>query len=292
MDRASLDRGTGGEGVRFYVYNLQNSARRALGAAAAAGVHRPRDAAGRRAGADARAGHARGHDRVAAHVPGAGRRRRSRRRRGRRPAAPPRRAPPVPGAPGPAQGIVRNIQVVADKDNNTLLIVATPAEYTVIEAALKKLDIAARQVLIEMVIAEVSLIDDFQFGVEWYFKNGPNQAGGNFRRGTVPGDIFGAITGTAAAPSPARASARASPASATCCPACSPAASRRRCRCWARPATPRSSPTRTSRRSTTRSRRSRSATGSRSAQQTLVGGTDQRGDDDVAVHRHRRAAWR
>ena len=36
---------------------------------------------------------------------------------------------------------MRNLQVVADKDNNTLLIVATPAEYSVIEAALKKLDI-------------------------------------------------------------------------------------------------------------------------------------------------------
>ena len=35
-------------------------------------------------------------------------------------------------------GIVRNIQVVADKDNNTLLIVATPAEYSVIEEALQQ----------------------------------------------------------------------------------------------------------------------------------------------------------
>ena len=103
------------------------------------------------------------------------------------------------GLPGAQpQGVVRNIQVVADRDNNTLLVVATPAEWIVIESALKKLDVPARQVMIEMVIAEVSLTDDFQFGVEWYFKNGSNQAGGNFRRGTVPGDIFGAIAGTAA----------------------------------------------------------------------------------------------
>ena len=38
-------------------------------------------------------------------------------------------------------GIVRNIQVVADKDNNTLLIVATPPEYSVIERRCKKLDV-------------------------------------------------------------------------------------------------------------------------------------------------------
>jgi hypothetical protein len=29
---------------------------------------------------------------------------------------------------------VRNLQVVADKDNNTLLIIATAAEYSVIES--------------------------------------------------------------------------------------------------------------------------------------------------------------
>ena len=69
-------------------------------------------------------------------------------------------------------GIVRNIQVVADKDNNTILIVATPAEYSVIEAALKKLDVPQRQVLIDVTIAEVALTDELDFGVEWLFKGG------------------------------------------------------------------------------------------------------------------------
>jgi general secretion pathway protein D len=89
------------------------------------------------------------------------------------------------GAPGTVQGtiqralgvaeglgIVRNVQVVADKDNNTILIVATPAEYTVIEAALKKLDIPQRQVVIDVTIAEVTLTDAINFGVEWLFKGG------------------------------------------------------------------------------------------------------------------------
>jgi general secretion pathway protein D len=76
------------------------------------------------------------------------------------------------GAAGDGTGIVRNLQVVADKDNNTLLIIATPAEFSVIEAALKKLDIPSRQVLIEVTIAEVTLTDQLQFGVEWLFKGG------------------------------------------------------------------------------------------------------------------------
>jgi len=73
---------------------------------------------------------------------------------------------------GDGIGVVRNVQVVADKDNNTILTVATPAEYQVIEAALKKLDIAQRQVAIEVTIAEVTLTDQLQFGVEWLFKGG------------------------------------------------------------------------------------------------------------------------
>ena len=73
-------------------------------------------------------------------------------------------------AAGEGIGVVRNVQVVADKDNNTILTVATPAEYQVIEAALKKLDVPQRQVAIEVTIAEVTLTDQLQFGVEWLFK--------------------------------------------------------------------------------------------------------------------------
>ena len=195
-----LDRGTGGEGVRFYVYNLQNSRAERVGpllqqaftgrSTPALSTQAPTLAPGTPAGQIISPPPFQAQPTpltappqvVVQQAPPP-------------PAQPPGAAAAVPGQPG---GIVRNIQVVADKDNNTLLIVATPAEWTVIEAALRKLDVAARQVMIEMVIAEVSLTDDFQFGVEWYFKNGPNQAGGNFRRGTVPGDIFGAILGTAA----------------------------------------------------------------------------------------------
>jgi general secretion pathway protein D len=84
-------------------------------------------------------------------------------------------------------GVVRNIQVVADKDNNTILTIATPAEYSVIEAALKKLDIPQRQVAIEVTIAEVTLTDQLQFGVEWVFKGAAPSgrgSGGLFNRST------------------------------------------------------------------------------------------------------------
>jgi len=84
---------------------------------------------------------------------------------------------------GDGIGVIRNIQVVSDKDNNTILIVATPTEYSVIEAALKKLDVPQRQVVIEVTIAEVTLTDQIDLGVDWLFKGGAPSgrgSGGNF----------------------------------------------------------------------------------------------------------------
>src|SRR5439155_19229247 len=101
----------------------------------------------------------------------------------------------TPTAPGQAgagisTAVSRNVQIIADKDNNALLITSTPAEYSIIEAALRKLDLLAKQVLIEVMIAEVQLTGDLTFGVEWYFTAGGPRAGGLFSTGTTPGNIF------------------------------------------------------------------------------------------------------
>jgi general secretion pathway protein D len=69
-------------------------------------------------------------------------------------------------------GIVRNLQAVADKDNNTIIIVATPGEYSIIEAALRRLDMPSRQVVIEMTIAEVTLTDELEYGVQFFLRQG------------------------------------------------------------------------------------------------------------------------
>jgi general secretion pathway protein D len=45
----------------------------------------------------------------------------------------------------------------------------------------------------------VNLTDDFQYGVEWYFTNGPKQAGGLFSKGTNPGNLFDVVGSAAAA---------------------------------------------------------------------------------------------
>ena len=105
---------------------------------------------------------------------------------------------------GDGSGVIRNVQVVADKDNNTVLIVATPTEYAVIEAALKKLDVPQRQVAIEVTIASVVLSDSIQFGVEWLFKGAAPSgrgAGGLFTNTTAfnpgaPATTTGSTTAT------------------------------------------------------------------------------------------------
>ncbi|HTS21500.1 MAG TPA: type II secretion system secretin GspD [Casimicrobiaceae bacterium] len=109
------------------------------------------------------------------------------------------------GASGDGIGVVRNVQVVADKDNNTILVVATPSEYSVIEAALKKLDIPQRQVAIELTIAEITLTDQLQFGVEWLFKGAAPSgrgSGGLFNQTTPfnPAVPLAAAAGAASGP--------------------------------------------------------------------------------------------
>jgi general secretion pathway protein D len=64
------------------------------------------------------------------------------------------------------------VRVVADEENNSLMIHATGRQYRTIQAALEKLDRVATQVIIEASILEVSLTDDLRYGLEWTFKNG------------------------------------------------------------------------------------------------------------------------
>jgi general secretion pathway protein D len=66
----------------------------------------------------------------------------------------------------------REIRIIANDATNALIILATAADYRMIEAALKKLDIVPLQVLIEATIAEVTLTDELKYGLQWFFKTG------------------------------------------------------------------------------------------------------------------------
>ena len=68
------------------------------------------------------------------------------------------------------------VRVVADEENNSLMIYSTGMQYKTIKNALEKLDTPPTQVLIEASIVEVTLNDSLKYGLEWTF-NG--QLGGS-----------------------------------------------------------------------------------------------------------------
>lgn len=68
--------------------------------------------------------------------------------------------------------------LAVDETRNALIIYATATHYQAIERLLHQLDIMPPQVLIEAMVAEVTLVDDLKYGMEWYFKNtGGGQTG-------------------------------------------------------------------------------------------------------------------
>ncbi len=65
-----------------------------------------------------------------------------------------------------------SIKIIADDTRNALVILATQKDYKMVAAAIQKLDVVPLQVLIEATILEVTLNDNLNYGVEWFFKNG------------------------------------------------------------------------------------------------------------------------
>ena len=72
--------------------------------------------------------------------------------------------------PGGVGATSTEIRVIADKDTNTLLILAAPGDYEIVENALRRLDVVRRQVLVEVLLAEVTLSDNLQFGIDWFIR--------------------------------------------------------------------------------------------------------------------------
>jgi cell division septation protein DedD len=106
--------------------------------------------------------------------------------------------PPTPGAP--TQKPEEQQRVVADPATNSLIIYGTAQEFQNIKNILKDLDIVPRQVLLDVLIAEVTLSDDQSFGIEYeiFRRSGVSIFGQNFnshggiRSGILPGLPAGA----------------------------------------------------------------------------------------------------
>ncbi len=78
------------------------------------------------------------------------------------------------GAGGPGGGSVPlpDVRITADVANNSVLIYANEEEYRIIERALAQLDRPKMQVAIDVTIAEVTLNDELDYGVQFFLSNG------------------------------------------------------------------------------------------------------------------------
>ncbi len=76
--------------------------------------------------------------------------------------------------------IKQEFKIVEDKDRNNIIIYGTKAEYANVLKMLKKLDTLPKQVLIEVTIAEITLRDSMQFGLEWFLKTRGDKYGLTF----------------------------------------------------------------------------------------------------------------
>ncbi len=90
----------------------------------------------------------------------------------------------------------KEAQVTVDKERNKLIFYMKPSGYKQIYEVLKQIDTKPRQILLEVTIAEVTLTDKLQYGVEWYLQNNSDKWG--WTLGTLDGLGVGSggITGT------------------------------------------------------------------------------------------------
>ncbi|MFZ5447274.1 MAG: type II secretion system secretin GspD [Thermodesulfobacteriota bacterium] len=81
------------------------------------------------------------------------------------------RAAALEGAPGtsPKEGV----RIIPDEENNLLVVVAPPHEWNIISRLLKDLDVMPRQVLNEVLVAEVRLTDELKYGIEFLLGANP-----------------------------------------------------------------------------------------------------------------------
>ena len=82
------------------------------------------------------------------------------------------------GLGGGGQGISpkEGVRIIPDEENNLLVVVAPPHEWNIISRILTQLDIMPRQVLNEVLIAEVRLTDDLKYGIEFLIGGVPAAA--------------------------------------------------------------------------------------------------------------------
>jgi len=68
-------------------------------------------------------------------------------------------------------GLSGAVQIIPDEATNTIIVKANPQDYLQIKKIIERIDLVPRQVLIQVMVAEVTLNDSTKYGVEWWLQN-------------------------------------------------------------------------------------------------------------------------
>jgi general secretion pathway protein D len=103
--------------------------------------------------------------------------------------------PPPPSPPSVAPGgllgtdaslLEGQVRFIADETTNAIIVTTTPRQWIDIELTIKQLDKMPRQVLIEVLVAEIALNDDIRLGMDWALKTGSFRLGQQAIAPTAP----------------------------------------------------------------------------------------------------------
>jgi general secretion pathway protein D len=72
-----------------------------------------------------------------------------------------------------------NVEIIPDEGNNAIVFKASNRDYKKVLTVLKQLDIQPRQVLINVLVAEITLSGSVQYGIEWFLNKNIGSIGGS-----------------------------------------------------------------------------------------------------------------
>ena len=71
------------------------------------------------------------------------------------------------------------VEIIPDEGNNAIVFKASNRDYKKVLTVLKQLDIQPRQVLINVLVAEITLSGSVQYGIEWFLNKNIGSIGGS-----------------------------------------------------------------------------------------------------------------
>jgi general secretion pathway protein D len=84
---------------------------------------------------------------------------------------------PTPGGAG--RGVFQNVRITADAADNSIVVYSNQEDYRIIEGALREIDRPQLQVAIEATVAEITLTDQLQYGVQSFLTSSDLRLGNN-----------------------------------------------------------------------------------------------------------------